>query len=112
MRLLFDESSGPSLQAKVLLVSGTRDWVVPSDPEAVVPLQGGKPLANGHRLVLASGGSHFNLWAPANQKESPILGPMILAWINEQLAVPSSFTFSGGGWGNTTVPLVDVTGQL
>jgi hypothetical protein len=78
----------------------------------VVPLQGGKPLANGHRLVLASGGSHFNLWAPANQKESPILGPMILAWINEQLAVPSSFTFSGGGWGNTTVPLVDVTGQL
>ena len=112
MRLLFDESSGPSLQAKVLLVSGTRDWVVPSDPEAVVPLQGGKPLVNGHRLVLASGGSHFNLWAPANQKESPILGPMILAWINEQLAVPSSFTFSGGGWGNTTVPLVDVTGQL
>jgi hypothetical protein len=112
MRLLFDESSGPSLQAKVLLVSGTRDWVVPSDPEAVVPLQGGKPLENGHRLVLASGGSHFNLWAPANQKESPILGPMILAWINEQLAVPSSFTFSGGGWGNTTVPLVDVTGQL
>jgi predicted dienelactone hydrolase len=112
MRLLFDESSGPSLQAKVLLVSGTKDWVVPSDPEAVVPLQGGKPLANGHRLVLASGGSHFNLWAPADQKEAPILGPMILAWINEQLAVPSSHTFSGGGWGNTTVPLVDVTGQL
>ena len=112
MRLLFDESSGPSLQAKVLLVSGTKDWVVPSDPEAVVPLRGGQPLANGHRLVLASGGSHFNLWAPADQKESPILGPMILAWINEQLAVPSPHTFSGGGWGNTTVPLVDVTGQL
>ena len=37
MRLLFDESSGPNLQAKVLLVSGTKDWVVPSDPEAVVP---------------------------------------------------------------------------
>ncbi len=112
MRLLFDESSGRSLQAKVLLVSGTKDWVVPSDPEAVVPLKVGEPLANGHRLVLASGGSHFNLWAPADQKESPILGPMILAWINEQLAVPSSYTFSGGGWGNTTVPLVDVTGQL
>ncbi len=112
MRLLFDESSGRSLQAKVLLVSGTKDWVVPSDPEAVVPLKGGKPLANGHRLVLASGGSHFNLWAPADQKEAPILGPMILAWINEQLAVPSSHTFSGGGWGNASVPLVDVTGQL
>ena len=112
MRLLFDETSGPSLQAKVLLVSGTNDWVVPPDPEAVVPLKGGNPLANGHRLVLAAGGSHFNLWAPADQKEPPILGPMILAWINEQLAVPSSHTFSGGGWGNTTVPLVDVTRQL
>ena len=112
MRLLFDETSGPSLQAKVLLVSGTNDWVVPPDPEAVVPLKGGNPLANGHRLVLAAGGSHFNLWAPADQKEPPILGPMILAWINQQLAVPSPYTFSGGGWGNTTVPLVDVTGQL
>jgi predicted dienelactone hydrolase len=112
MRLLFDETSGPSLQAKVLLVSGTNDWVVPSDPEAVVPLKGGNPLANGHRLVLAAGGSHFNLWAPADQKEPPILGPMILAWINEQLAVPSPHTFSGGGWGNTNVPLVDVTGKL
>ena len=112
MRLLFDETSGPSLQAKVLLVSGPNDWVVPPDPEAVVPLKGGNPLANGHRLVLAAGGSHFNLWAPADQKEPPILGPMILAWINEQLAVPSSHTFSGGGWGNTTVPLVDVTRQL
>ena len=112
MRLLFDESSGPSLQAKVLLVSGTKDWVVPSGPEAVVPLKEGNPLANGHRLVLASGGSHFNLWAPADQKEAPILGPLILAWINEQLAVPSSHTFSGGGWGHASVPLVDVTGQL
>jgi predicted dienelactone hydrolase len=112
MRLLFDESSGPSLQAKVLLVSGTNDWVVPSGPEAVVPLREGKPLENGHRLVLASGGSHFNLWAPVDQKEPPILGPLILAWINEQLAVPSSLTFSGGGWGNTAVPLVDVTRQL
>lgn len=112
MRLLFDESSGPNLQAKVLLVSGTKDWVVPSDPEAVVPLKGGNPLANGHRLVLASGGTHFNLWAPVDQKEAPILGPLILAWLNEQLAVPSSHTFSGGGWGHASVPLVDVTGQL
>lgn len=112
MRLLFDETSGPSLQAKVLMVSGTKDWVVPPDAEAVVPLRGGNPLANGHRLVLASGGSHFNLWAPADQKEAPILGPLILAWINEQLAVPSSLTFSGGDWGNASVPLMDVTGQL
>ncbi len=112
MRLLFDESSGPSLQAKVLFVSGTKDWVVPSGPEAVVPFREGKPLENGHRLVLASGGSHFNLWAPADQKEPPILGALILAWINEQLSVPSPHTFSGGGWGNSSIPLVDVTSQF
>ena len=29
LRLLFDASSGPAMHAKVLLVSGTRDWVVP-----------------------------------------------------------------------------------
>ena len=62
--------------------------------------------------MLASGGTHFNLWAPVDQKEAPILGPLILSWINEQLAVPSSHTFSGGGWGHASVPLVDVTGQL
>ena len=26
--------------------------------------------------------------------------------------VPSAHTFSGGGWGHASVPLVDVTGQL
>ena len=112
MMLLFDESSGSSPQAKVLLVSGTNDWVVPSGPEAVVPSKAGKSLENGYRLVLASGGTHFNLWAPVDQKEAPILGPLILSWINEQLSVPSSHTFSGGGWGHASVPLVDVTGQL
>jgi predicted dienelactone hydrolase len=30
--LLFDPASSKSLSAKVLLVSGTRDWVVPSGP--------------------------------------------------------------------------------
>ena len=112
LTLLFDETSGPSLQAKVLLVSGTKDWVVPSDPEAVMPLKRSNPLANGHRLVLASGGTHFNLWAPAAQNTDPVLGPLILAWINEQLSVPSSYTFSGGGWGHPSIPLVDVTSQL
>ena len=112
LRLLFDESSGPSMHAKVLLVSGTRDWVVPSDPEAVVPLRNGQPLANGHRIVLASGGDHFNLWAPADAKEPPVLGPLILAWINDHLGITDSLSFSAGGWGNQRVPLIDVTGQL
>ena len=100
------------MHAKVLLVSGTRDWVVPSDPEAVVPLREGQPLANGHRIVLASGGDHFNLWAPVDAEEPPVLGPLILAWINDQLGISNSLSFSDGGWGNHRVPLVDVTGQL
>ncbi len=112
LRLLFDESSGPAMHAKVLLVSGTRDWVVPSDSEAVVPLRNGQPLANGHRIVLASGGDHFNLWAPIDGKEPPVLGPLILAWINEQLGVSDSLRFSTGGWGNQQVPLFDVTPKL
>ena len=112
LRLLFDESSGPSMHAKVLLVSGTRDWVVPSDPEAIVPLRNGQPLANGHRVVLASGGSHFNLWAPAGADQPPVLGPLILAWINDQLGITDSLSFRSGGWGNQRVPLIDVTGQL
>ena len=112
LRLLFDEASGPSMHAKVLLVSGTHDWVVPSDPEAVVPLRNGQPLANGHRLVLASGGDHFNLWAPVGAEEPPVLGPLILAWINDQLGINDSLSFRGGGWGHQRVPLLDVTGQL
>jgi len=112
LQLLFDESSGPSMQAKVLLVSGTRDWVVPSDPEAVDPLRNGQPLANGHRIVLASGGDHFNLWAPVGAEEPPVLGPLILAWINDHLGITDSLSFRGGGWGNQRVPLVDVTRQL
>ncbi|WP_114990613.1 alpha/beta fold hydrolase [Synechococcus sp. UW179A] len=112
LRLLFDESSGPSMHAKALLVSGTRDWVVPSDPEAVVPLRNGQPLANGHRLVLASGGDHFNLWAPVGAEQPPVLGPLILAWINDHLGITDSLSFKGGGWGNQRVPLFDVTGQL
>ena len=112
LRLLFDEASGPSMHAKVLLVSGTRDWVVPSDPEAVVPLRNGQPLANGHRIVLASGGDHFNLWAPVGAEEPPILGPLILAWINDHLGIIDSLSFQGGGWGHQRVPLMDVTSQL
>lgn len=112
LRLLFDASSGPAMHAKVLLVSGTRDWVVPADPEAVVPLRNGQPMANGHRIVLASGGDHFNLWAPSDAEEAPVLAPLILAWINEQLGASDSLRFSSGGWGNERVPLVDVTPNL
>ena len=64
------------------------------------------------RQVLASGGDHFNLWAPIDAEEPPVLAPLILAWINEQLEVTDSFRFSSGGWGNERVPLLDITPKL
>ena len=72
LRLLFDASSGPAMHAKVLLVSGTRDWVVPSDPEAVVPLRNGQPMANGHRIVVASGGD-ASIFGLSDADEAPVL---------------------------------------
>ena len=57
LRLLFDPSCVRQLNAKVLLVSGSRDWVVPSGPEAIRPMRetGGAQL--GHRL-LGGGADH------------------------------------------------------
>ena len=40
------------------------------------------------------------------------VGPVILGWINEQLEVDSSFTFSAGGWGDEQGSLVDVSDRL
>jgi len=110
--LLFDESSGPNLTARVLLVSGSRDWLVPPGPEALDPLRRGTPRANGHRLVLASGGGHFNLRAPADGVQPPVLGPLIEAWINQVLLPEAALRFDRGGWGSDQLPLVDVTPGL
>ena len=112
LRLLFDPGSGAELTAKVLLVSGSRDWLVPPGPEAVEPLREGEPLARGHRLVLASGGGHFNLRAPAGAVDPPVLAPLIEAWINQQLLPEAAFRFDAGGWGSDRLPLVDVTPRL
>jgi predicted dienelactone hydrolase len=112
LKLLFDQSRVGEAQARTLIISGTSDWVVPPDPEAVSPLRqaGIGPL--GHRLVLVEGGDHFNLRAPAAAASPAILGPLILAWVNQQLAVPAAITFQGGGWGNAEHALVDVTPSL
>jgi len=112
LRFLFDPGSGAELTAKVLLVSGSRDWLVPPGPEAVEPLREGEPLARGHRLVLASGGGHFNLRAPAGAVDPPVLAPLIEAWINQQLLPEAAFRFDAGGWGSDRLPLVDVTPRL
>ena len=70
--LLFPKGSGADLSARVLLVSGSRDWVVPPDPEAITPMRWGRRLGN--QLVLASGGDHFNL-RPEEQPDGGVLGP-------------------------------------
>ena len=44
---------------KVLLVSGTRDWVVPSGPEAITPMCETGAAQMGHRLVLVKGADHL-----------------------------------------------------
>ena len=105
MRLLFAPGAGDSLNAQVLLVSGTRDWVVPVGPEAIDPIRNQAKDAGigGHRLVLAEGGDHFNLRAPAGSADAP-LSALILAWFDGGAVLPAS------GWGNASFPLRDVTG--
>ena len=112
MRLLFEPSSSTNLSSKVLLVSGTRDWVVPSGPEAITPMRESGASKQGHRLVLAEGMNHFSLRSFRGDDRPAVVGPLLLAWINEQLGVNQAFTFSAGGWGDATVNLVDVSDRL
>jgi predicted dienelactone hydrolase len=117
LRLLFDPDSSSRLSAKVLLVSGTRDWVVPSGPEAIAPMRTSGAVRKGHRLVLVKGADHFSLRSFRDEQQPAIAAPMILAWVNEQLGVESSgpygsLRFSSGGWGNQTLPLIDISYAL
>ena len=112
LRLLFDPTSSKSLSAKVLLVSGTRDWVVPSGPEAIKPMRETGAVRLGHRLVLVKGADHFSLRSFRGEERPALIGPVILAWLNEQLGLESPFTFSGGGWGDSQGQLVDVSSSL
>ena len=101
-----------SLPVKVLLVSGTRDWVVPSGPEAITPMLETKAAQRGHRLVLAQGADHFSLRSFRNEGSPARIGPVILGWVNEQLEVNGVITFSTGGWGDEEGSLVDVSNRL
>lgn len=112
LRLLFDPSSIATLSAKVLLVSGTRDWVVPSGPEAVQPMRDSGAVRYGHRLVLVDGADHFSLRSFRNEPRSATLGPVLLSWLNDQLGVDPDARFSAGGWGDDQIRLVDVTDSL
>jgi predicted dienelactone hydrolase len=102
------------LHARILLISGSRDFVVPPDPEAIGPF--GMAPADGHHLVLAKGGDHFNLRAPKGEKSVAVLSPVILAWVNGAFAAGASVApgpnapdlLPAKGWGSPTMVLVDV----
>ena len=112
LRLLFDGSRLESLPAKLLLISGTRDWVVPSGPEAIAPMRETKAVRLGHRLVLVQGADHFSLRSFQGEPSPAQVGPAILGWINEQLEVDGVVTLSAGGWGDEQGSLVDVSDRL
>ena len=112
LRLLFDGSRLESRPAKMLLISGTRDWVVPSGPEAIAPMRETKAVRLGHRLVLVQGADHFSLRSFQGEPTPAQVGPVILGWINEQLELEGALTFSAGGWGDEQGSLVDVSDRL
>jgi len=115
--LLFSPEAAQGIQARVLLVSGSRDWVVPPDPEALAPFS--QSPAQGHQMVLANGGDHFNLRAPAKASTPAVLSPLILAWVNGTFAAGANAQPAAGaanllpatGWGSSAMPLVEVTPQ-
>jgi hypothetical protein len=85
-------------------------WVA----EAIGPF--GMAPADGHHLVLAKGGDHFNLRAPKGEKTVAVLSPVILAWVNGAFAAGPSVApgpnapdlLPAKGWGSPTMVLVDV----
>jgi len=69
--------------------------------------------------VLVSGGDHFNLRAPATGDGSPLRG-LLLAWVQAAFSPGAALKPAKGltpllpatGWGNASMPLVNVTSQV
>ena len=117
LSLLFAGGVTNELGGRVLLVSGSRDWVVPPDPEAIAPMRSGRTLGN--QLVLVQGGDHFNL-RPEGAADGGVLGRLLLAWTEAAFAAGSAVRpmrgaaslLSDQGWGNGDLPMADVTSRL
>ena len=116
LNLLFDFGSAEGMQARALLVTGSRDWVVTSGPEAIDRFGPVSPL--GHKLVVANGGDHFNLRGPTATAGGP-LRALLLAWTDGAFAAGAAIRPMPGapallpptGWGDTSIPLVDGTSR-
>ncbi|MEA5391170.1 alpha/beta hydrolase [Cyanobium gracile UHCC 0139] len=120
MSLLFDQGSARAMNGRVLLVSGSRDWVVPSGPEALRPMAGeARNVGGGHRLVLARDGDHFNLRSHFENGGGALRG-LLLAWTDGAFAAGAAAApgpsapplLPPDGWGDTEFPLVDITTTL
>lgn len=117
MSLLFAMPELRATSARLLVVSGTHDWVVPPDPEAITPMRQAVPF--GHQLVLAKGGDHFNL-RPGEQVNGGVLGPLLLAWVDAVYQAGSTLVprpgaeplLGAGPWGNDSIPLKDISPTL
>ena len=115
--LLFPRGSGRDLSGRVLLISGSRDWVVPPDPEAIDPMRWGR--TKGNQLVLVQDGDHFNL-RPAGAADGGVLGALLLAWSDAAFSAGDAVRprtgapplLAPGAWGNATMPMVDATPGL
>ena len=117
LSLLFARGFNSEQGGRVLLVSGSRDWVVPPDPEAIEPMRWGRTVGN--QLVLVQGGDHFNL-RPEAAADGGVLGRLLLAWTEAAFAAGPAVRPARGaapllsdqGWGNGDLPMADVTSRL
>jgi len=112
--LLFPRGAAADMTGRVLVVSGSRDWVVPPDPEAIDPMRGAH--RRGNQLVLVDGGDHFNL-RPEDRTDGGVLGPLLLAWTEVAFAAGEGARprpgapplLVGGNWGNGEMRMVEAT---
>jgi predicted dienelactone hydrolase len=104
--LLFATGARSGVKAPILLVSGSNDWVVPPDPEAIEPMRRAGTASD--RLVLAQGGDHFNL-RPGSDARGGVLGPLLLQWTASAFA---NTALPAAGWGSPVLALMDVSGRL
>jgi predicted dienelactone hydrolase len=115
LRLLFDHGASRTMQARAVVVSGSRDWVVPFGPEALHPFQAVSQI-RGHQLVLANGGTHFNL-RPGAEGDDAVLRALMLTWVRSVFAAGEAARPANGappllpatGWGDPQMPLIEAT---